>query len=137
MAEKTSVNASNVNLPFPYPMLSADKQKIWPFKEEGFALLYGTLDHSEKFIIVKDDAAIFTLLKMGFFGFNSNKEINHFYEMENLNDGKRNKKVKANFKLGFYSLNTTDIPMACTEFEHDANRSNVINWKNNHILLWN
>ena len=123
MSEKKFVSQSNVNLPFPYPMVSANAQKCWPFKEEGFVLIYATLDQADKFVIIKDEAAIFALLKMGFFGFNSNKEMNHFYLIESLTNEERckTKNFSSNFTLGYYSLNSTDIPMACTKYEHDAN----------------
>ena len=127
MSVKKFVNQSNVNLPFPYPMASANAKSIWPFNEEGFVLIHATLNQTDKFVMINDEAAIFSLLKMGFFGYNSNKEINHFYLIESMNLEARNKtqKPSSNFTLGFYSLNQIDIPEACSKFEQDANINEV------------
>lgn len=116
-------NKENACLPFPYPMLHSEQRStIWPFKEEGFVLINSILNHSDKLVLVTETAAAFALIKMGFFGLNSNKEINNFY----LNHKERFNKEVSPFSLGYYSLNVVDIPMALTKFEHDINNSNQV-----------
>lgn len=147
--KKFNINPRNVNLPFPYPMLRSEadgsaSKRIWPFKEEGFVLINATLDAEEKVVLVKDEGAIFALNKMGFFGFNSNKEVNQLYIFEQMirtstrqqqrqsqkpdvmASEESQKEERPNFKAGFYTLKAIDIPPACTKFEHDANRNEVV-----------
>ena len=149
MTEKKKwTDPRNVNLPFPYPMLRDSKddetsKPIWPFKEEGFVLINATLDAEAKVVLVKDEGAIFALNKMGFFGFNSSKEVNQMYIVEQMirkaaastrHQQHQHQQAKAeeereerpNFKAGFYTLEAIDIPPACTKFEHDANRNEVV-----------
>ncbi|KAI2807767.1 tRNA-splicing endonuclease subunit Sen2 [Blomia tropicalis] len=130
MSEPKSINRINVNLPFPYPMKNSESKTIWPYKEEGFVLIQAKLDLENKCVVVNETASIFTLIKMGFFGINSNKELTHFYLMESINlddhtQGSHQTNKNTNFSLGYYSLNSVEIPPALVKFG-DENETNKI-----------
>lgn len=109
---------SQINLPFPYPMLNLNGNTIWPFKDEGFLIGTGQLINEEKLVAIEDLAMIVALNKMGFFGVHSNREI--IYQ--------NNTKFKANksrFTVGFYSLKSIEIPSPFENFSEDINVSLV------------
>lgn len=107
---------SQINLPFPYPMLNLNDDCIWPFKDEGFLIGTGQLMVDEKLVAIEDLAMIVALNKMGFFGVHSNKEL--IYQ-----SNFKNKANKSRFTVGFYSLKSIEIPSPFENFSQDVNVS--------------
>lgn len=95
---------------------STSIKPLWPFKEEGYALIYATVSEPDRLVAVHDVPAIFSLIKMGFFGFNSNKEINYYYLYDASNK----------MTLGSYELKSVEIPKSLEKFEQDVNRRDEV-----------
>ncbi|OTF72440.1 tRNA-splicing endonuclease subunit Sen2-like protein [Euroglyphus maynei] len=117
---------SQVNLPFPYPMLDLKKKTIWPFsKEEFFMIATGRIIEKEKLISIEHLPTILALNKMGFFGAHSSREIIFKSMIDTQNNSTRQRspyKNKPKFTVGFFSLKTVDIPPALTNFSGDTNK---------------
>lgn len=118
---------SQINLPFPYPMLDLKKKIIWPFsKEEFFLIAIGRLIEKEKLISIDDLPTILALNKMGFFGAHSSREIIFKSMIDTQSKRQQQQQSAANknkpkFTVGFFSLNTVNISPALTNFIGDTN----------------
>lgn len=115
MSEKKSFSLSQLNPPFPYPLQCHQTQSL-PFCEEGFLLIYASLDESKPAVVVNDLPAIIALIKMGFFGSNSNKHLGTLFYLKDYD--KNCDQTKSNYSNGEYLLESFEIPRACTESEH-------------------
>ncbi|XP_046913326.1 tRNA splicing endonuclease subunit 2 [Dermatophagoides farinae] len=115
---------TQINLPFPYPMLDLKKKTIWPFsKEEFFMIAIGRLIEKEKLISIEHLPTILALNKMGFFGAHSSREIIFKSMIDSTTQNNRQQSQnKPKFTVGFFSLKTVDIPSALTTFIGDTNK---------------
>ncbi|KAH9417174.1 tRNA-splicing endonuclease subunit Sen2 [Dermatophagoides pteronyssinus] len=121
---------SQINLPFPYPMLDLKNKTIWPFsKEEFFLIAIGRLIENEKLISIDDLPTILALNKMGFFGAHSSREIifKSMIDTQNKRQQQSTNKNKPKFTVGFFSLNTVNISSALTNFIGDTNKLKTTN----------
>lgn len=138
---KKCYNESKCCLPFPQPMMSSKGYPVYPFKQKGFPLFYGTINFDEKCVEISDETGIKSLQTMGFFGFHSkfrfdsnvdkktnvlekqkNEEQNQLKESKestNLNKTSFNSK----YFNGKYILISTSIPNALSFSENQRQDS--------------
>lgn len=131
MSCKKNSGFSIPNLPFPYPLRSSSDKTCLPFSEDGFVLINGIFDGENKCVRINDFASKIALIKMGFFGSNTNKEFNSLF-FSRINSNKINKELnqssiqKPDYSNGVYTLNAFNLTKALTKLNIFENNEQMV-----------